>query len=44
MARPVQHQAITGTNADLLLTGPLETNFSEIWIAILTLSFKKMHM
>ena len=27
---PVRLQAITGTNADLLLTEPLETNFSEI--------------
>ena len=29
---PVQHQAITWTNADLLSIGPLGINFSEIWI------------
>ena len=29
---PIQHEVITCTNADLLLVGPLGTNFSEIWI------------
>ena len=32
----IQCQAITWTNADLLLIGPLETNFSEILIEIHT--------
>ena len=31
---PVQHQAITSTNADLLSIGPLGTNFSEILIKV----------
>ena len=31
---PVQRQAITRTNADLLSAGPLGTNLSEIWIEI----------
>ena len=39
---PVGHQAITWTNPDLLSIGPLGTNFSEIWIEILTFPFKKM--
>ena len=29
---PIQRQAITWTNVGLLLIGPLETSFSEIWI------------
>ena len=39
---PVQCQAITWTNADLLSIGPLGTNFSAILIETLTFSFKKM--
>ena len=39
---PDRRQAIIWTNAGLLLFGPLGTNFSEILIAILTFSFKKM--
>ena len=38
---PVRRQAITWTNADLLLIGLLGTNFSEISIGILSFSFKK---
>ena len=41
---PGQRQAIIWTNVGILLTGPLETNFSEIFIAIYTFSFKKMHL
>ena len=41
---PGRHQAIIWTNAGLLLIGPLGTNFSEIWIEIYMLSFKKMHL
>ena len=41
---PVRRQAITWTNAGLLLIGPLGTNFSEILIEILTFSFKKMRL
>ena len=41
---PDRRQAIIWTNAGLLLIGPLETNFSEILIEILTFSFKKMHL
>ena len=37
-------QAIIWTNAEILLIGPLGTNFSEILIEIYTFSFKKMHM
>ena len=37
-----RRQAITWTNADALSIRPLGTNFSEIWIEILILSFKKM--
>ena len=39
---PGRRQAIIWTNAELLLNGPLGTNFSEILIEILTFSFKKM--
>ena len=39
---PGRRQAIIGTNAGILLIGPLGTNFSEILIEILTFSFKKM--
>ena len=41
---PSRRQAIIWTNAGILLIGPLETNFSEILIEILTFSFKKMRM
>ena len=37
-------QAITWTNAGLLLITPWGTNFSEILIGILAFSFKKMHL
>ena len=39
---PGQCQAIIWTNAGILLTGPLGTNFSEILIEIYTFSFMKM--
>ena len=39
---PDRRQAIIWINAGLLLIGPLGTNFSEILIEILTLSFKKI--
>ena len=41
---PGRRQAIIWTNARLLLTRPLETNFSEILIKIHTISFKKIHL
>ena len=41
---PGRRQAIIWTNAAILLIGPLGTNFSEIWIELLTCSFKKMHL
>ena len=41
---PGRHQAIIWTNAGILLTGPLGTNFSENLIEIHTFSFKKMHL
>ena len=41
---PDRRQAIIWTNAGMLLIGPLETNFSEILIKILTFSFKKMRL
>ena len=41
---PGQRQAIIWTNAEILLIGPLATNFSEISIGIQTFSFKKMHL
>ena len=41
---PGQRQAIIWTNAGILLTGPLGTNFNEILIKILAFSFKKMHL
>ena len=41
---PDRCQAIIWTNAGLLLIGPLGTNFSEIFIEILTFSFKKMRL
>ena len=41
---PGRRQAITWTNAGLLLIGPLRTNFSEILIGIQTFSFRKMDL
>ena len=41
---PGRHQAIICTNAGILSIGPLETNFSEILIEIIIVSFKKMHL
>ena len=41
---PDRRQAITWTNAKLLLIGPLGTNFGEILIKILTFLFKKMRL
>ena len=41
---PGRRQAIIWTNAEILLIGPLETNFSEIISENHTFSFKKMHM
>ena len=41
---PDRRQAITWTNAGILIIGPLETNSSEISIKIQTCSFTKMHL
>ena len=41
---PYRRQPIIWTNDGILLIGPLGTNFSEISIAIVTFSFKKMHL
>ena len=41
---PDRRQAITWTNAGILLIGPLGTYFSEISIKIHTFSFTKMHL
>ena len=41
---PDRRQAIIWTNTGISLIGPLGTNFSEILIEILTLSFKKMRL
>ena len=41
---PDRRQAIIWTNAGLLLIGSLGTNFSEILIEILAISFKKMRL
>ena len=41
---PERHQAITWTNAGILLIEPLGANFSENLIAILTFSFTKMRL
>ena len=40
---PERRQAIIWTNAGILLTGPLGTNFREILMEIYIFSFKKMH-
>ena len=39
---PDRCQAITWTNADMLLIGALGTYFKETWIKIQQLSFKKI--
>ena len=41
---PGWRQAIIWSNAGILLIGPLGKNFSEIFIEILTFSFKKMRL
>ena len=41
---PGRRQAIIWTNTGILWIGPLGTNFSEIWIGILTFSFRKMRL
>ena len=41
---PERRQAIIWNNAEILLIGPLETNFSENFIEILTFSFTKMRL
>ena len=41
---PGQRQAIIWTNAGILLIGPSEISFSEIWIEIQIFSFRKMHL
>ena len=41
---PSRRQAIIGTNVEIVLIGPLGTNFSEILIKIQTFSFKKMDL
>ena len=41
---PIHHQSNICTNAGLLSIGPLETNFSEIWIKIKNFSFTKVHL
>ena len=41
---PGRRQVIVGTNVGILLNGPLETNFKNILIEILTVSFKKMRL
>ena len=40
---PGQRQAIIWTKVEILLTGSLRTNISEILIEIQTSSFKKIH-
>ena len=41
---PVRRQAIIWINDEILLVGPLVTNFSEILIEIYTFLFKKRHL
>ena len=41
---PGRRQAITWTNDGILLIGPLETKFREIWSKIRKFSLKKMHL
>ena len=38
---PIQSQAIILTNAGLLLIGPLQTHFSDMWMTIKRFSRKK---
>ena len=40
---PCRRQAIIWTNVEILLIGPLGTNFSELLIKIHTFSYNKMH-
>ena len=40
---PTRHQAITSTNAWILVIGTFGTNFSEIFIKICIFTLKKMH-
>ena len=42
--RTVRRQAITCTSTGLLSVGSLGTSFSEIWIWILSFSFKRLHL
>ena len=41
---PGRRQAIIWTNAEILLIEPFGTNFSEIFMAIHTFTFKNMHL
>ena len=41
---PSRHKAIIWTNAEILLIGPLGTNFSENLVGILTFSVKKIRL
>ena len=41
---PGRRQVIIWTNTGILLTGNLESNFSEILNEVYTFSFKKMHL
>ena len=41
---PKQHLTIISTNAGILLTEPIVTNFNKILIKILTFSLKKMYL
>ena len=41
---PIRRQAIIWTNAEILLIGPIGTDFSEILTEIYIFSFKKMHL
>ena len=41
---PGRRQAIIWTDAGILLIGPLETNFSEMWIGIQTFPLRKIHL
>ena len=43
-APSVWRHAITRTNAGVSSIGNLGTNFNEIWISLLSFSFKKMHL
>ena len=41
---PGRRQAIIWTNVSILLIGPLETNFNEMFIEMLAFSFAKIHL